>query len=513
MKGSKLIIKNTGILYVKTLITMGIALYSTRVILNSLGAVDYGLFSLIAGVIAMLTFLNNSLSSSTQRFLEFNLGAGQQKKLNEVFNASVFLHLLVGIIIVLLVECVGYFAFEKILTIPVDRMYAARTIFHFMVISTFFTIISVPYDAIINAHEHMLFDSIVGIIQSMGVLFIAIFIQQVNSDKLIWYGLLMASLIFILLVIRRIYCRILYNESKVNFRLHLHLITVKEMLNYASWTFFGAITSMFSAYGMIIVLNSFFGARVNAAYSIAGQLNGQISVFSATMMKALNPQIVKSEGNGERDRMIKIAMTASKMSFFLLAFFAIPFMFEAPYVLKLWLINPPEYTIVFSRLVLIVAMFSQLSIPIANMVNAGGDIKKISVYSSIIFIMVLPITIIAFKMGLPPFYVYFIQITSEILLLIVRANFANKCVGMEYKGLVSIVLQPVLIVTVIVLVISSFLQYLIDESFLRLLLTCIVSSIAFIISLNFWGLSNEERQFVISGGNKIISRFALIRNK
>lgn len=511
MKGSKLIIKNTGILYLKSILTMGISLYATRVILNALGATDYGLFSLIAGIIAMLTFLNNSLSSATQRFLEFNLGGGQKEKLKEVFNTSVFLHLLVGIIVVIIVEGLGFFAFEKLLTIPIDRMYASKIIFHFMVISTFFTIISVPYDAIINAHEHMLFDSIVGIIQSLGILFIAIFIQQVSTDKLIWYGFLMALLIFLLLMIRRIYCLILYEESKINFNQYLKKANIKEVTNYASWSFFIATSSMFGSYGMIIILNSFFGAKVNASYGVAGQINGQISVFSATMMKALNPQIVKNEGSGERQKMMQLAMVGSKMSFFLLVFFAIPFIIEASYVLKLWLINPPEYTIIFSRLVLIVAMFSQLSLPIGNMVNAVGDIKKISVYSSIIFVMVLPVAILLFKLGLPPFYVYLIQIISEILLLTVRANFANKCVGMAYGDLISLVLKPVLIVTLITVLITVSLQFVIDESFLRLVLTCIVSSIAFLVSLNFWGLSKEERQYVIMGGNKIKSRFNFIK--
>lgn len=498
MKGSNLIIKNTGVLYVKTFITMGISLYSTRIILNTLGATDFGLFSLIAGVIAMLTFLNNSLSSATQRYLEFNLGGGQQKKLAEIFNASVFLHLLVGFVVVLIIEGVGYFAFDKVLNIPLDRIYAAKTIFQFMVISTFFTIISVPYDAIINAHEHMFFDSIVGVIQSFGILLIAIFIQSVTSDKLIWYGFLMASLIFLLLIIRRIYCRVLYDESKVNFKKHLKKMTIKEMLTYASWSFFGAISSMFSAYGMTIVLNSFFGAKVNASYGIAAQLNGSISVFSATMMKALNPQIVKSEGNGERNRMIKLALTGSKLSYFLLAFFAFPFILEVPYILKLWLINPPEYSIIFSRLVLIVAMFSQLSLPFSNMVNAVGNIKQISVLTSIIFVLVLPTTIIAFKMGLPPFYVYFIQIISEILLLIIRAKLAHKYVGVSLKEIISIVLKPVLMITVFVLLISIPLKFFVNESLLRLLLTCVLTTIGFLLSLNFWGLDNDEKQFLIS---------------
>lgn len=507
MKGSNLIIKNTGILYSKTFITMGIALYSTRVILNTLGATDFGLFSLIAGVIAMLTFLNNSMSGATQRYLEFNLGAGQLKKLIEIFNASVFLHLFVGVLVVIIIEGVGYFAFDKVLTIPADRMYAAKTIFHFMVISTFFTVISVPYDAIINAHEHMLFDSIVSIIQSLGILFIALFLQRVSSDKLIWYGFLMASLTFILLFIRRVYCRLLYEESKVNFKKNLHKSTIKEMLVYASWSFFGAITSMIGAYGMIIVLNSFFGTKVNASYGIAAQLNGQISVFAGTMMKALNPQIVKSEGKGERNRMIQLSLTGSKISFFLLAFFAIPFIMETPYILKLWLINPPEYTVIFSRLVLIVAMFSQMSIPIGNMVNAVGNIKQISVYTSIIFIMVLPVTIIAFKLGLPPFYAYFVQIISEILLIAIRSYLANKYAGMTYKDLLILLVKPVLIVTLWALIITPTIQLIMNDGFLRLLLSCILSSFAFIIGLYFWGLSKEERQYIISGIIKFTTKF------
>lgn len=491
---------------------MGISLYATRVILNALGATDYGLFSLIAGIIAMLTFLNNSMSSATQRFLEFNLGGGQKEKLKEVFNTSVFLHLLVGILVVVIVEGVGFFAFEKLLTIPIDRMYAAKTIFHFMVISTFFTIISVPYDAIINAHEHMLFDSIVGIIQSLGILFIAIFIKLVSTDKLIWYGFLMAFLIFLLLVIRRVYCRILYEESRVNFKKYLKKSNIKEVMNYASWSFFIATSSMFGSYGMVIILNSFFGAKVNASYGVAGQINGQISVFSATMMKALNPQIVKNEGGGERNKMIQLAMVGSKMSFFLLVFFGIPFIAEAPYVLKLWLINPPEYTIVFSRLVLIVAMFSQLSIPIANMVNAVGNIKRISVYSSVIYFMVLPFAIILFKLGLPPFYVYFVQIISEILLLTIRVNFAQKYAGMKYKDLVRLVLKPVFVVSLMVFVASFSLQFILEQSFARLFLTCFFSTIVFLFSLFFWGLSKEERQYIVIGGRKIKSRFVFKKN-
>ena len=291
---------------------MGISLVSTRLILNVLGVSDFGIYSLVSSMIAMLTFLNNSMTSATQRVLNIKLGSGSQKSVLEVFNASVFLHLIIGFLVVVIIEFAGLYAFNSFLNIPQERLFAAKIVFQFAVMSTFFSIISVPYDAMINAHEHMLFDSIVGILQAICVLAIAITIIHFGIDKLILYGALTALLMFFILVVKRVYCRIQYQESKIDFKKYLCKNTILEMLHYAKFTFISAFSSMVGFYGIPIVINSFFLPAVNAAYGISGQINGQISVFSATMMRALNPQVTKSEGANDRQRMINLNLRQNK---------------------------------------------------------------------------------------------------------------------------------------------------------------------------------------------------------
>lgn len=493
LQGSKLIIRNTGILYAKTFITMGVSLYSTRLILNTLGANDFGIFSLIGGIVAMLTFLNNSMAQATQRFLTHSLGHGNEEKLRQIFNTSVLLHFIIGFFVVAIIELFGLWAFDSMLTIPIERIAIAKTIFHFIVFSTFFTIISVPYDAIINAHEHMLFDSILGILQSLGVLTIAILIGYLHSDKLLSYGSLMAVLSFLLLIVRRVYCRITYSVTKVNLKKYLKKTTIKEMISFASWSFFSATTSLIGGYGVGVLLNSFFGSTLNAAQGIATQINGQISVFAVSMMKALNPQITKSEGAGDRQRMIKLAMKGSKFSFFLLSFFALPILIEAPYILKLWLINPPAYTFVFCRLVLVVALLSQISIPINSVVNAVGNIKMLSILSSILFVSVIPITYLLFKLQYPPFWVYIVQVFSELGLLTLRLYFAKKTAELSLKAFRINVVIPVLSLFIPLTLIGILPRIFLDESFIRLTLTIIACTLTFLLLMRYFILDSEEK--------------------
>lgn len=493
LQGSKLIVRNTGILYAKTFITMGISLVSTRLILNALGSTDFGIFSLIGGVIAMLTFLNNAMTQATQRFLNYNLGAGDVEKLKQIFNASVLLHLIIGILVVAIIEMAGLWAFDYFLNIPIERLSASKIVFHFIVISTFFTIISVPYDGIINAHEHMLFDSILGIIQSLGILAIALSITNLNTDKLEWYGAFMAGLTILLLVIRRVYCRIQYQESKINFNKYLNKHTLIEMINYSKFTLMGAITSMFGAWGVTVLVNRFFGPKLNAAHGVAIQINGQILVFSNSLMKAINPQITKSEGGGERDRMFILAEAGSKFGYFLLAIFAIPFILEAPFILKVWLKEPPTYVALFCQFALLVSLLGQLSLPIANIVNSNGNIKMMSYYSSMVFLFILPIVFILFYFKFPPYCFYFVQIGNELLLFCIRFSQAKKHLNYQFDFFKSNVLYPILAVTLPTIIVGLFIQTIVSEGYLRLIYVVFFTAITFVVTTYYWGLKNTER--------------------
>jgi O-antigen/teichoic acid export membrane protein len=503
LQGSKLIIRNTGILYAKTFITMGISLYSTRLILNALGSTDFGIFSLIGGIIAMLTFFNNAMTQATQRFLNYNLGSGNIEKLRQIFNASALLHLIIGILVVIIIELTGLWAFDYFLNIPIERLYAAKMVFHFIVISTFFTIISVPYDGIINAHEHMLFDSVLGIIQALGILTIALSIQHFANNKLIWYGAFMAALTIVLLIIRRVYCRIQYQESKLNFAKHLNKATLKEMIRYSKYTLMGAITSMFGAWGVTVLINKFFGPKLNATHGVAIQINGQILVFSNALVKAISPQITKSEGSGERKRMFELAQAGAKFSYILLAIFAIPFLLEAPFILKIWLKEPPVYASVFCQYALVVSLLGQLSLPIVNMVNAHGNIKALTFYSSIVFISILPLVFAFFYFGLPVFCFYFIQIINEIVLLIIRLFYAKKILNYTFSLFKTNVLQPVIIITIPTILLGLLIQSTINVGIMRLIIVTTITTITFVSVTYIWGLKENEKLIL----NKIFSKY------
>ena len=401
MNSTKRIIINTFFLYGKMAITITVALFSTRIVLNELGVVDFGIFNLVAGVIGMLSFLNAAISASTQRYLSFYLGSGKINKLKAIFNSSILLHLVIGLVVVVLLEIGGVLLFNGILDIPVIRINTAKIIFHFIVISTFFTINSVPFDAVINAHENMLFDAIVGILESLGKLSIAIWLIYTDYDRLIIYGLLFAILTILIQIVKGTYCYVKYEECHTKFKTYFQWVLFKDMFSFAGWNLFGALSGLGRNQGLAILFNLFYGVVVNAAFGIANQINGLINVFSLNMLKALNPQIVKSEGNGDRVRMLKLSMKASKFSFFLISFFAIPLIFEMPYILKLWLKIIPDYTIIFSQLTLIITLINQLSIGLQTAVQSIGKIKLYQTVVGGFLLLNLPISYFLLRFGFP----------------------------------------------------------------------------------------------------------------
>jgi O-antigen/teichoic acid export membrane protein len=265
---------NTGILYVRIAITVFVSLYTTRVILGALGTEDFGIFNLVGGTIVMLTFLNASMAAATQRFMSYAQGQGDELRQRSIFNVSVVLHAIIAIVIVAILEGAGYILFNGVLKIAPDRMQAAWMVYQFAVASMFFTILSVPYDAVINAREHMLLFAVLGVIEAFLKLGIALFIVKVDSDKLVVYGLLMALLSVALLLLRMMYCHICYHECKIAPVRYINRPLFKEMTSFAGWSFFGTSTSMIANYGQGVVLNMFFGAKVNAAQAVAGQVSG-----------------------------------------------------------------------------------------------------------------------------------------------------------------------------------------------------------------------------------------------
>lgn len=495
MKVANKVIKNTGFLYAKMGITMFISLYTTRLVLNALGGADYGVFNVVGGAIAMMGFLHAAMAGATQRFMSFYEGKGEGEKQKQIFNVSIVLHFLIAIALIIVFLIVGYFFFNGVLNIDPDRLYAAKVVYCSLIVSTIFTVTSVPYEAVLNAHENMLYYSIVGVIESILKLVVAFIIVYYGGDKLVLYGVLMACIPLIVLTIMRVYCHKKYEECVILPKKYYSVILMKEMSSFAGWSFLGTASSMFSQHGMAIVLNNFFGSKLNAAMGIAGQLNGQLMAFSNNMMKAVNPVIVKREGEGNRTKMLDTSMISAKFAYLLLAFFAIPFIIETPYILKLWLNKVPEWTILFVRLQLLRSLIEQLFIMIDRAIAAQGEINKYMKVKSVVNLLPILLTYLFFSWGYPPYYVYVVWIVCwGVLGGGVTLYFANKNCNLNYKEYFINVIRPTFLVTLVVFTVGFLTKLYFKTEFFSLVSVVIVSCLSFVIVYAFVFSTKQEKQ-------------------
>lgn len=499
MSTANRVIKNTGYLYAKMGITMFISLYTTRLILNSLGATDFGIFNIVGGAIAMLGFLNGAMASATQRFMSYAEGEGRKDKQKNIFNVSIILHFLISLVVGAALLAAGYFFFNGILNIPADRIGAAKVVYGSLIVSTMFTVMTVPYDAVMNAHENMKYYALVGIVESLLKLAVAFAVVYTHSDKLVLYGILMACLPLITLSVMRVYCHKHYVECVFAPRRYWHKGMMKEMTSFAGWNFLGSISNVLGGYGLGIVLNHFFGALLNAAQGIGNQLCGQIQVLSNTMLKAVNPVIAKSEGAGNRNLMLETSLEGCKISYFLMAIVSIPALIEMPYIMKLWLGEVPPWAALFCQLQIIRTLVEQLTILLGTTIAAQGDIATYSKIRSFLNLLPLILTYVFFSYGLPPYWMYVGWILSwGVIGGGVSLFIAKKKCGLSFGEYVNRVLYPCLLVTVICSIIGILLKELFDPGIWRLIVICIVTIAVFICVVWHIILDTKEKGILLN---------------
>jgi O-antigen/teichoic acid export membrane protein len=439
----------------------------------------------------MLGFLNAAMASATQRFMSYSEGAGDKEKQKSIFNISVILHFFIAITIGIVLLIAGYFFFHSILNIPAARIYAAQMVYYFMIVSTMLTVMTVPYDAVLNAHENMLYYAVVGIVESVLKLAVAFVVVYTLADKLIIYGALMTGISLLVMVIMRVYCKRNYEECVFKPRTYYNKALMQEMTGFAGWNFLTAFSSVVGQYGLGIVLNHFFGTLLNAAQGIANQLCGQLQSFSNTMLKALNPHITKSEGAGNRSVMLQSSLSGCKFSFFLVSFFVIPFLIDASYIMKIWLKNVPEYGVAFFRFQVIRTLIEQLTIVLGVSISAQGNIANISKIKSIINILPIILTSVVFYLGFSPYFMYIVWIACwSILGGIVSVYFAKINCGLSIKDFIKQVIIPCTCLFSIVYGLSTLPYLILQAGILRFICICVVSCISFI--LLSWRLALNE---------------------
>ena len=507
-ENTKRIAKNTLMLYVRMLFSMLVSLYTSRVVLNTLGVEDYGIYNVVGGFVAMFSLVSNSLSASVSRFLTFELGRGDMKRLKETFSTSLLIHLVLAGIVFVLAETLGIWFLNTQMTIPSERLYAANWVFQASILSFMFGLSSVPYNASITSHERMSAFAYIGILDVVLRLLIVLFIAYApfQFDRLIVYSLLLVAVSMSLQCIYLWYCRKNFEECR--FRLHFNKTCWKEMSTFAGWNFIGCTAGLLKDQGVNILLNLFMGPVVNAARGIATSVNTAVSSLAGNFMAALNPQITKSYAANDREYMFSLVERGSRFSFYIMLILALPIMFETEFILTLWLKQYPEHTVHFVRLVLILSLCDVLSNTLITLQNATGRIRNYQLAVGGMLLMNFPLSYICLKVGFPPESTFVVAIWVSLCCLLLRLVFLRKMAGLSMRRFLKSVCLNVFSVTVIALIVPVLFGWLsAGDGWGRFLLICFVCLVCSAFSVYRIGCSKNERQFIMQKVYAVTNRW------
>lgn len=515
MDNSKRVILNTGVNYASLLIKMAVGLFTARYILLALGETDYGVYVAVAGVVGLLDLLNSNMTNTSMRFLAHSLGSGDMVKVKKTFNSTLYIHYFIGIITVVIMEIGGLLMLQYVLNIPADKFVDAHFIFQFMVVTMFISIIAVPYDAVMNAHERIWMLSVFDIFGTLMSLALAIYLLYSKGNRLIEYGFYLMLMQIILRVCKALYSKRHFEECRKVSLQQRDKEYIKSILSFTGWNLFGSIASSFSHHLRGIIINIFFGVRLNAAEGISRRINNYVNMVSTSMTRAINPQIMKSEGGGDRERMLRITELASKYSSFLFALIGVPFAIEAPYIIKIWLKEVPEFTVVFCQLSMISMLISKFTFQIVNAIQAVGKIRNFQLVETFILLLPLPVAYFLFKIGYPPVAIYYIGLLVNIPIIVFRFYFGKKIAGLRIRHFIKNgILSTLVPLTIAALVLWAYVTFVGQGPF-RAIGTFLIFGVVF--SVLFWliGVDKTEREKWISIALPILNKipFVQIKNK
>ena len=499
------IAKNTLLLYFRMLLIMAVTLYTSRVVLNTLGVEDFGIYNVVGGVVAMFTMLSGSLSAAITRFITYELGTGNTVYLKKIFSSAVTIQIVLAILIVLLAEAIGVWFLNTQMTIPETRMTAANWVFQFSVLTFAINLVSVPYNACILAHEKMSAFAYISILEAVGRLMIAFLIMFSPSDRLISYALLMCIIAIVVRLVYGFYCKKHFEECTYHLVFDKDLL--KRMFNFAGWNFIGATSAVLRDQGGNVVINLFCGPAVNAARGIAFQVNNAVHGFVSNFMTALNPQITKSYALGDKDYMMTLIFQGARLSFYMLIFLSLPVLANTHYVLSLWLKTVPEHTVLFVQLILIFGMSESISNPLITAMLATGKIRNYQLIVGGLQMMNLPISYILLRFSCIPETVIIVAICMSQCCLAARLYMLRSMIGLSVKSYFRKVYLNVIAVAVISSIIPAFLSSLLCETFTNFILVCMVSVLCSSIVIFYVGCNSKERDFILSKVNELRNKF------
>lgn len=504
MRSSTRVAVNTVVQYVRTIISVIITLYTSRVVLANLGVEDYGIYSLIGGVVALLAFVQNNLARTTQRYLSYYQGKGDRAMITKIFNNSLLTQFLVAALLCGILALLTEVIFQYLVNIPSERMEAAKCVYWFMLCSLFANLLSTPYLATLIAHENIVYSSVVQILDAILKVPVALSLIWISGNRLEWYSLMSFGIVGLNLLCYYVYCKRKYDECR-----HFSIRSFdgklsREMFSFMGWNVYGTACLMGRTQGTAILLNRFFGTAINAAFGIAGQVSGQIGFLSNALTTAINPQIIKAEGAGDRQKMFRLSEISCKFSFLLMSVVSIPSIIYMPTILELWLKDVPDHTVMFCIFIILANQIDLLTLNLNTTNQAIGNVKLYSISINTIKVLTIPVMYWLLCSGASPAGAMMVYLAFEAVCAISRLVFLHISVRLSVlsylRNVFLMLLIPMSANIIVCCLVSPYLSgwYFLITGCISLFVTGITTCLC--------GLKKDERIILYSMTERIIKR-------
>lgn len=488
------IAKNTLFLYARTIVMTFIGLYTSRVVIDLLGWSDFGVYNIVGSIIVIFSFINNTLTTGTQRYLSYELGK-ENGDITKVFNVCLNIHIIFSFIFLIIAETVGLWYINNELSIPAERVSAVQWIYQTSIISCIISIIRCPFNAAIISYEKMNIFAYLNIAEAILKLILISLLFIIPYDRLIAYTIIILLLNIITTVVYIVICK--KKTPGICYAKATGTSLYKEIINFSKWSLFGSVANLGLHQGINVLVNKFYGVISNASIGIANQVNSQIVTFVGCFQTAINPQLTKCEASNNRERQHELINSSSRLSYFIMLFIAIPLMLNIKCVLNIWLGDIPEHTADICNCIIIGALIECLSGPLWVTIFATGKIRNYQVVISIVLLTVLPLSYICCKFGLPPTYIFIVRNFVYIFALITRLYFLRKLINLDIKNYISEVILPVIFVSVLSIIPFIAKYYIMpDTSLMAFLAESIITVIFTAIIIYTIGLRKNERHLI-----------------
>ena len=504
---NKRIAKNTLFLYLRMFVIMLTALFTSRIVLDVLGAADYGLNNVIGGVVVLFSFLNAALLSATQRYINFYLGKQDYKQTNIVFCMSMNTYLLLSILVVILGETIGMWFVNTQLNIPQDRVYAAQWVYQFTLLQFVINLLRVPYNASIIAYERMNFYAYISLIEVIIKLLVVYLLYITSYDKLIFYSFLYTIIPLSITVIYKWYCNRNFETTK--YRVIWDKVAFKEMFCFSGWSLFGSLANLAAHQGLNILINIFYGVTVNAAAGIANQISTNVYQFISNFQTAFQPQIIKTYAAKELEHFNKLIFQTSKFSYFMVLVLVLPILFTIDGILDIWLKDVPEYTAIFCRLILVYFSIEAITAPLWMSVQATGKIRNYQILMASLIFLNFPIAYIVLKLGLPVYSIWIVRIMVNVVVMIARCIYMKKKLNFPLLPYIKAVIMPIVSVTLVALPIPILLYYTIHGFWQNMIIVGIITFALTVVDVYFVGMNTHEKLIV---RNMILKKIPFLKS-